>query len=684
MCASIFALGANVSAQYCEGGPSSANDSNVEVVDLTGEFATAINYVGCPGVIGSEDQTVLFADLLQDSTYNVSVTFGTCGGNYGGAGEIWIDFNMNDIFEAGESVGSSSGTPGTAPWSAPIMYSFTIPAGFTGTTRMRVMQQESGSLPLDPCGAFNWGSSTDFTINVLESAQITDVQDILCAGESTGAMTATFNVGVMPIVYAWDNGDATQTITDLAAGTYCVTMTDANGATATVCDSIVDNATPFNGYISASDVSLCNEEQGMMMIDSISGGISIPPVCGISAYDCDGDLDSIEVGTNDILVGGFTYPSPLGNYYWGARHQMVYQASELLAAGVQPGNLSGLAFFIDDLGTADVNLIGWNIKVGCTLDSMATAFDDVSPVEVYPQTDVTITVGWNWYSFANSFYWNGTDNVIVETCFNNAGYTNNPNMACEITTLATTVYYRGDNAAVCGNSAVSGTSTNRPIIQFENCISTPPSFDYVYSWNTGETADTINAIPGDVYTLTITDGVGCEIVLTDSIIGSSPSLTVTSTDVLLGSDGTVDLTVTDGAAPYTYDWDNDGSGDNDDTEDLTGLDAGDYMVNVIDANGCISMLTVTVNSQLGLGDNVLSTFNVYPNPTSGIFYIEPLSIAGENVTGQILDATGRVVENITFNGTQTIEVNLSNVERGVYFINISVDGNTTITKILVN
>ena len=44
-------------AQYCAGGPSSTADSNTESVTLAGDAATTINYLGCPGSVGTEDAT---------------------------------------------------------------------------------------------------------------------------------------------------------------------------------------------------------------------------------------------------------------------------------------------------------------------------------------------------------------------------------------------------------------------------------------------------------------------------------------------------------------------------------------------------------------------------------------------------------------------------------------------------
>ena len=151
-------------SQYCSnGGPSSTFDSNVESVFISGENNTSINYTGCPGVSGVENQSSLMVDLVADSTYTMDVQFGTCGGNYNSAGEVWIDWNQNTIFESTESIGSWSGTPPTSLSN----FTFTVPPiAFTGISGIRVMQYEGGSLPLDPCASFTWGSVVDFSANI--------------------------------------------------------------------------------------------------------------------------------------------------------------------------------------------------------------------------------------------------------------------------------------------------------------------------------------------------------------------------------------------------------------------------------------------------------------------------------------------------------------------------------------
>lgn len=158
---------------YCNAGPSSTADSNVESVTLNGANATAINYTGCPGIAGLE-QSPQSVDLGVGNSFQADIQFGTCGGNYGGAGEAWIDFNQNYVFEPSESIGSWQGVP---PASLSSFF-FTVPMGAVmGPTKMRVIQQEGGvAPPLDPCATFTWGSAVDFNVNIVAGVDCSGYQ----------------------------------------------------------------------------------------------------------------------------------------------------------------------------------------------------------------------------------------------------------------------------------------------------------------------------------------------------------------------------------------------------------------------------------------------------------------------------------------------------------------------------
>jgi hypothetical protein len=163
----FFAWQVDVSAQYCSsGGPTSTLDSNVESVNFVGDGSSSIAYTGCAagGVIGVEDLTnTQIVYLTAGNSYNLNIQFGTCGDNYAGAGAAWIDWNQDFIFEPSELVATWTGTPPAA------QSNFLIPVDFftyNGPTTMRVVQQEEGAAPLDPCASFEWGSVVDFGVVV--------------------------------------------------------------------------------------------------------------------------------------------------------------------------------------------------------------------------------------------------------------------------------------------------------------------------------------------------------------------------------------------------------------------------------------------------------------------------------------------------------------------------------------
>jgi hypothetical protein len=150
--------------QYCTSnvGPTSTVDSNVELVQIAGTVGN-INFIGCPAVIGVQDLTNLSVTLNAGGSYMLNVKFGTCGGNYAGVGEVWIDFDQNGNFDPYESIGTWMGTPPVAT----STFNFVVPSSAqNGATRMRVMQREAGSLPLNPCGTYSWGSVMDFGITI--------------------------------------------------------------------------------------------------------------------------------------------------------------------------------------------------------------------------------------------------------------------------------------------------------------------------------------------------------------------------------------------------------------------------------------------------------------------------------------------------------------------------------------
>jgi hypothetical protein len=207
---SLWSGPATVSLNYCSGGPSSTADSEVTNVLLNGSFGSISNLQTCPAAAGVQDFTAQSAGLVTGLTYTLNVTFGTCGGTFPGAGEAWIDWNQNLTFEPGESLGTWSGTG--EPQGSTVFngqFTFTVPSGTNiGATRMRVMQWEGGTNPLDPCGTFTWGSIEDYTILVDSTAP-------LCT--SVSGVTVS-NLGADSAIVSWTDTSGTSTSWNIEYG----------------------------------------------------------------------------------------------------------------------------------------------------------------------------------------------------------------------------------------------------------------------------------------------------------------------------------------------------------------------------------------------------------------------------------------------------------------------------------
>lgn len=187
----------------------------------------------------------------------------------------------------------------------------------------------------------------------------------------------------------------------------------------------------------------------------------------------------------------------------------------------------------------------------------------------------------------------------------------------------------------------------------------------------GFTPDSVGTI---TYTATSTDPDDCEAQVTIVSL-EAPQISLTAQDVLTGSDGAVFLTLISGVFPFTYDWDNDGTGDFDDPQSITDLDAGDYVVVTEHANGCQMSLSATVSSQLTLIETENSPAKVYPNPTADETTIEFPGAFDFVITNTL----GEVV--LKGSGKDKKMVNVSSLSDGNYLISVNADNKSYLVKL---
>jgi len=94
-----------------------------------------------------------------------------------------------------------------------------------------------------------------------------------CNGAANGSATAVANSGTEPFSFEWSNGRTTATNSSLAAGTYFVTITDAEGCFATETVTITQPAA-INATVNIIEEVTCNGGNNAQAAVNVNGGIS--------------------------------------------------------------------------------------------------------------------------------------------------------------------------------------------------------------------------------------------------------------------------------------------------------------------------------------------------------------------------------------------------------------------------
>ncbi len=484
----------------------------------------------------------------------------------------------------------------------------------------------------------------------------------LCNSENSGSIDLVVSGGTPNYNFLWSNNNTSEDLSGIGAGTYSVIITDNNGC------QFSTNATVTSpsalALTTTGNTATCGISNGNASV-SVSGGT---PVYNYNWTDVTNSQPGTAIGGNSTLLNTI----PAGSYQVlvtdnnGCKDSSIvsisnttgptvsYITTDVLCYGAATGAIDLTATGVPTLSYTWTGPLPFT---GATTEDIQNVEAGVYTVAVLDgnncSTNQTITI-------------NGptapiSDNAIITnlTCYNDGSgqidlsisggtspYTTNwtgPNgyisNSEDINSLFGGTYnLHIDDANGCGydniltvlepDSIIINPTVNNPSCGVtDGTISVSPSGgtvanNYIYSWTnmtSGNSLGSVNNVSGlgaGLYNILVTDDNGCSnslvIPLTDD---NAPSLSVVNTniDCFGNATGAINLTV-GGNNNYQYDWDNDGLGDNDDTEDLTGLTAGAYSVIVTDlTTGCIASLSTTITTPdlLSISDNSsnLACFN---------------------------------------------------------------------------
>ncbi len=396
------------------------------------------------------------------------------------------------------------------------------------------------------------GDQGTFTITVEENPTFSlsatvATTPVSCFGDTDGSVDANVTGGVPPYTYSWSGGlVATDSIGNLAAGPYTVTVTDAAGcqttATGTIGAPTVLAATTTSTNVSCGGAT--------------DGDATANPTGGTPPYSYLWNTSPPQGAKTAVLLPDGTYTVTVTDGR-GCQTTATAVVAPNITVVVDNIALSNISCNGASDGAIDLTISGGNPPYTYSWNNGLPATPDQT--NLGPGTYlVTITDqdGCNPAAIAPL--------VITEPTL----------LTSQINAVRDASCQSSDDGAV--DLGVAG--------------GTPP---YTYLWSDASTGEELFGAGTGTYFVTITDAAGCT--KTDSATVNGPVDPITSsivkTDANCAEDitGTATLTVTGGSSPYSFFWSNFAN-----SQDVTDLDAGTYSVVITDNNGCVKIDTVTI------------------------------------------------------------------------------------------
>ncbi len=558
-------------------------------IDISGTVTPASCFDACDGMVelsvsgGTAPYTYVWDDPVNQTTstatnlcagdYNVTVTdsndctstasFTVTEPEELMASAETTDASCHEVCDGTVSITASGGTsPYSYDWSGPY----------------------SGPDPDDVCAGTHTVTITDANdCSTTVDVTITEPDELVAALSSTnesapdandGTATADVSGGTSPYEYLWDDpaNQTTPTAVDLAPGTYCVTVTDANDCTTSGCVTVNAGNCDLSATVETQNV-LCNGEN-------------------------DGQAEAIPEGGTEPYT-----------YNWSSG------GNEAVETGLSAGSHS---VTITDANDCEV-IVNFTISEPPALELEVTGTDETSVGAMDGTATANISGGTQPYAYL----WDDPSNQTTQTIENlPAGtycVTITDGNDCTISGCVTIMPASCDLEAMLSIQHVSCNSGNDGSATVEATGGTPP---YTYDWSSGGDEATETNLSVGAYSVTILDSNGCCIILEFEITEPSPLVVIANASpaTCFGEcDGSIDLDISGGTGGYAYEWTNGNS-----SQDIDDLCAGHYTVTVTDANGCTTTIQATVDEPPALELSMSSTAETSAGANDGTATAEPV------------------------------------------------------------
>ncbi|MDX9751391.1 MAG: gliding motility-associated C-terminal domain-containing protein, partial [Flavobacteriales bacterium] len=473
---------------------------------------------------------------------------------------------------------------------APYTYVWSDGLGFT-STEQDISGLAPGTYTVTVTDAMGCTTTLSVTLTAPDPLTLaaelsgTEGSHVSCADALDGSIALTITGGVAPYTYLWNTNSQAGTLTGIGAGTYSVTVTDANGCTITGTWTL-EAPEPITAE---ATVAVQPGGHGTTCHGGDDGAITTVVSGGTAPYTYAwSGPNGFTAGTADItnLFSG-TYTLFITDAQ-GCTHTLVAQVTQPQPVTVQlnsstVGGGHHIACAGETTGSVDLNVTGGT--AGYTYawtgpDGFSSTDAAISGLAAGTY-DVTVTDA-NGCTGTASITLTEPDPLMADAVLSDAG-------------AGFEVGCTNDDGAIAV-TILGGTA--------------PISFGWTGPDGFASTDAAIDGLAAGTYTLTATDANGCTLVQSWTLTAPGPitaefdHVANTCPD---DATGAIDMDVQGGAAPYTISWEGPDGFTSADAH-ITGLVAGDYTVTITDQLGCIAIIGTTLEGPAPLESGAYVSF----------------------------------------------------------------------------
>jgi gliding motility-associated-like protein len=514
-----------------------------------------------------------------------------------------VNSTLSLVLRGDTACGGGTGTLFVSPSGGNGNYTYQWSNGQTTDT---IKNLANGTYSVTVRDAANCSVTASTGVRRTPVISLSATSTLTSCGQATGTATVNASGGAGSFTYVWSNNQTAATATNLYAGVYSVTVTDAHNCKDSTSVTVSQTGGPTISNSTKTDVTCFNRNNGAITVTATGGSGNLQYI-----------WSNLQIGNSAANLGPGIYTVTVSD-----ANNCTSTATFTIT---QPDSLTISSFSIDSSSCHN----GTNGRIS-----------------------ILVTGGTGNFTYL----WNNGQNTSTATNLSAGNYTVTVSDANNCTLVRTFTVYQPTPIQinfVTDSVICYGTNTGK--------ITALPSGGvggYSFAWDNGQNQHVVQNLIAGNYTVTITDSKNCTSTASASVV-QPPALAVanpviTHVKCKNGNDGSITVDGSGGVPPYNFLWSNNQPG-----KSIQQQTAGVYSVTVADKNNC----TTTQTFQIEEPASALSIDSVITDSVS--------CFGGTNGSATVYASGGTGNYTYVWSSNSSVNSSANGFSKGSYFVRVT-------------